>query len=129
RAKETSRTMTELVEMVGLDDTDDDDDFWDEQHNERAEGLDDPNASSRNSSIRSEATAAKRGASEVVIVSEKKINSNGNGVMDCLAAFLDVDKTDERERSSEVIVLYRHDQICSSGCLVTRKTLPQGTQY
>ncbi|KAK9313433.1 hypothetical protein V1524DRAFT_455516 [Lipomyces starkeyi] len=72
RAKETSRTMTELFEIVGLDDTDDNDDLWDEQHNERAVGLDDPNASSCNSSICSEATVAKRGAPEVVIVSKKK---------------------------------------------------------
>ncbi|KAK9314614.1 hypothetical protein V1522DRAFT_408633 [Lipomyces starkeyi] len=108
-AKEASRMITESVEFGGLDDMDDDDDSWDEQHDEHADGLDDLNmsASSRHSSTHSEAPAAKRGASEVGAVSKKKNKANVNGVMDSLAAFLDVDKRDERERSSEVIAMYR----------------------
>ncbi|KAK9328042.1 hypothetical protein V1520DRAFT_282267 [Lipomyces starkeyi] len=109
RAKEASRMITESVDFGGLDDMDDDDDSWDEQHDEHAEGLDDldMSASSRHSSTHSEAPAAKRGASEVGAVSKKKNKATVNGVMDSLAAFLDVDKRDERERSSEVIAMYR----------------------
>ncbi|KAK9360203.1 hypothetical protein V1504DRAFT_455800 [Lipomyces starkeyi] len=109
RAKEASRMITESVEFGGLDDMDDDDDSWDERHDERAESLDGRIMSpcSRHSSTRSEAPAAKRGASKVVTVSKKKNRANFNGVMESLAAYLDVDKSDERERSSDVIAMYR----------------------